>query len=416
MDKRSNWREFQAILDEHNIKSLYHYTDRDNVESIIQNGGLFSWADCQERGINISKPGGDDLSHSIEKRCGIDNFVHLAFTDHHPMMAVAIEEGRISNPVILEIDPSILFESETLFSNMRATRVNAHVGDTSEDLKQIHFDSALVDNPSDLDAFERPYFQAEVLIKSFVPLGYITNIESFGIPVEQILSGKETVTTIVTKEDINNGIEDEFGAVYSTDGKRLLRGPNLNHTTYIIRYGTQVVCDRAFSWLNSLTSITIPDSVTHIGNEAFVSCLKLKNVTIPDSVTHIGDEAFKWCEGLTNITISNSITQIRNGVFLRCWCLTSITIPDSVTHIGYEAFALCRRLTNITIPDSVTHIDHRAFADSGLISITIPNSVISIGNEVFFLCEDLSEIHIPNGSYNKFKEMLPSFEGKFIEA
>lgn len=54
-NKRSNWNDFKEILDQHHIIRLYHFTDRDNLESIINNGGLYSWADCDEKGIKIPK-------------------------------------------------------------------------------------------------------------------------------------------------------------------------------------------------------------------------------------------------------------------------------------------------------------------------------------------------------------------------
>lgn len=60
MEKKSNWQEYDAVIAQHGIKKLYHFTDRDNLESIIQNGGLYSWADCKEKGITIAKPRGSD--------------------------------------------------------------------------------------------------------------------------------------------------------------------------------------------------------------------------------------------------------------------------------------------------------------------------------------------------------------------
>lgn len=56
MSKRNNWEDFKNILEQHHITTLYHFTDRDNLENIIKNGGLFSWKDCEERGITIPKP------------------------------------------------------------------------------------------------------------------------------------------------------------------------------------------------------------------------------------------------------------------------------------------------------------------------------------------------------------------------
>ena len=109
MEKRTNWQEFKEVLNRYNIKKLYHFTDRDNLENIIKHGGLFSWADCESRGINIPKPGGSDTSRALDRRDGLQKYVRVSFTTQHPMMYVAMNDGRISNPVILEIDPEVIF-------------------------------------------------------------------------------------------------------------------------------------------------------------------------------------------------------------------------------------------------------------------------------------------------------------------
>ena len=102
---------------------------------------------------------------------------------------------------------------------------------------------------------------------------------------------QEKIDTSCTAEDIANGIVDEFGVIYSKDGKRLLKCENRTITHYKIKPGTQIICDVAF-WLCSITSVTIPDSVTSIGNYAFSGCYSLKSVTIPKSIKTIGKDAF----------------------------------------------------------------------------------------------------------------------------
>ena len=131
----------------------------------------------------------------------------------------------------------------------------------------------------------------------------------------------------------------------------------------------------------------------------------LTSITIPNSVTEIGGSAFEGCSGLTSITIPNSVTSIGSSAFYRCSSLTSITIPNSVTSIGYEAFRECSGLTFITIPSSVTSIGDGAFEGCrGLTSITIPNSVTEIGGYAFYRCSSLTSMTAPAAFFDTQEE------------
>ena len=139
------------------------------------------------------------------------------------------------------------------------------------------------------------------------------------------------------------------------------------------------------------TNITIPNTVTSIGQEAFRSMYGITSVTITSNVTSIGNNAFYNCTGLTSVTIPNGT--IGQYAFQYCYGLTSLTIGTGVTTIGNYAFNGCSGLTSVTIPDSVTSVGTYAFeACSSLTSVTIGTGLTSIGNYAFRSCSSLQTI------------------------
>ena len=157
-------------------------------------------------------------------------------------------------------------------------------------------------------------------------------------------------------------------------------------------YPVTSVGANAFSG-TSLTSVTIPNGVTSIGQTAFYDCTSLTSVTIPNSVIGIGEAAFDECTSLTNVTIPNGVTSIGGAAFIDCTNLTSVTIPNGVIGIGEAAFDGCTSLTSMTIPHSVTGIGEYAFSGSGLTNVTIPNGVTSIGAFAFENCTGLTSAY-----------------------
>ncbi len=235
------------------------------------------------------------------------------------------------------------------------------------------------------------------------------------------------ISTKVTKEELDNAIEDEFGGIYSKDGKKLLYAPTSLKGSYRIREGTKIVSDNAFIYRSALEAIEIPDSVTDIGNSAFSCCSSLASIEIPHRVTSIGIKAFSSCLALKNIEIPDSVTSMNGNPFvdwhgtlkiqspnfcyengmlldirhnaLIAYCSNSpvCSIPDGVMHIGNRAFCCCSSLKTIVIPNSVNTIEESAFAGcSFLESIEIPNSVNTIGTYAFAHCSSLKTIVIPD--------------------
>ena len=194
MAYKNNYDEFKKLIEQHHITTLYHFTDRENLESIIKNGGLYSWADCEHKGISISKPGGSLDSRNLDKRDNLQNFVRVSFVREHPMMYVAMNDGRISNPVVLEIDPEVIYWQDSLYADRNATKNGALVGSSIDDFSQLHFNSFKAKKHFDLDADEQKFYQAEVLVKNHIPLQFIKNIGNFGFTIPSQSAQMQTKT------------------------------------------------------------------------------------------------------------------------------------------------------------------------------------------------------------------------------
>ena len=173
LNKKTNWREFQKVLQENNITSFYHFTCQQNIKSIIQNGGLYSWFYADSNGIQIPFPGGDTLSRSLDTKYGLKDYVRLSFCNNHPMQYRLNNRGVIL--VLLEIDLEVAYFNETQFSNINAADSNHKHGFNIENLLQVKF-SATKRNYLRNDDPDFKFHQAEVLVKTWVPIEYITNL------------------------------------------------------------------------------------------------------------------------------------------------------------------------------------------------------------------------------------------------
>ena len=143
-------------------------------------------------------------------------------------------------------------------------------------------------------------------------------------------------------------------------------------------------------------SYTVPEGTERISSYAFCNCKQLTSVILPDSLTDMGEETFIRCESLTEITIPDGVTRIGNKAFEDCVSLVRITIPDSIVSIGEEAFFFCKSLTEFTIPAGVSRIERETFSNCrSLAQITIPEGVTSIASGAFDLCKSLESIAIP---------------------
>ncbi len=185
LTNKSNWQDFAQVLQANGITILYHFTDRVNIASIKQNGGLFSWHYCDNNGIDILRPGGSFQSRQNDTTNGKRDFVRLAFNKEHPMLYIAQKDERITSPVWLEIKIDVAFWELTEFADKNAAAFKSYTPNIGKDLqflKNIRFDilsKAKTYKHYNLAEEEKPYNQAEVLVKTWIPIKYITNINQF---------------------------------------------------------------------------------------------------------------------------------------------------------------------------------------------------------------------------------------------
>jgi hypothetical protein len=214
-------------------------------------------------------------------------------------------------------------------------------------------------------------------------------------------SYRQQINTLVLGDNVST-----IGS-YAFHGCNNLKG-GLTISNTVTKIGQQ-----AFRYCHGLTSVTIGNNVTEIGAAAFGACLNLKTLTIGNSVKEIGQGAFLSCKELESVTIPNSVITINGSAFRECSKLTSLIIGNSLESIGEWAFYDCNSLSSVILPNSATAISRYAFARcSGLVSITIPNSVTIIGHDAFW--ETPWYNNLPNGLVYinnvlyKYKGTMPS--------
>ncbi|KAK8883615.1 hypothetical protein M9Y10_042709 [Tritrichomonas musculus] len=242
---------------------------------------------------------------------------------------------------------------------------------------------------------EEPDFEVKELIE------YLTNFENISIELkypsvsfdknyESVLklkykTGERIKISIfisgVTKTDMKFRNDENIDSVVFDTDVKVISGEQL---------GFRYTGGGSFCECSSLTRITIPSSVTSIGDYAFTRCLLLTQINIPTSVTSIGEGSFSGCSALAEISIPPSVTIIKRASFFGCSLLklVSFTVPSSVAKIEEYAFYGCSSLTEISIPSSVSEMGDCAFSEcQSLTKIYIPSSITTMGKGVFNKCK-----------------------------
>ena len=172
---KQNYQRFKDYLETNNVSFFFHFTDIRNIESIKKNGGLYSWRYCEEHDIHIENAGGDETSKYLDTKHGLDDYVRLSFCTDHPMAWRLKQDG--CTLVLLKIKVDVAWLQGTLFSDINAADNAHHHGPSLDDLKRVDINAARMHYLPNTSEFFKKH-QAEVLVKTHVPLEYIVNIDN----------------------------------------------------------------------------------------------------------------------------------------------------------------------------------------------------------------------------------------------
>ncbi len=204
------------------------------------------------------------------------------------------------------------------------------------------------------------------------------------VPQKSTTMGLDLVFTTYKREEFSlNGMGD------ATDKELVIPGFYNDCPVTMIKA-------EAFDGCSTLTSITIPETVTSIGENAFRGCTGL--IQTENGVSYVGGWVVACDPCLTNVTLRNGTVGIADKAFVGCNVLESIVLPASMRSIGAFAFSGCSNLSSVTLSSGLERIGNSAFAECRLLrSIELPSSLRSIGTDAFSYCRSLKSIEIPEG-------------------
>lgn len=180
---KKEWKIIEQTLKNNGINKLYHYTDENNIRSIIKKGGLYSWKTCDKLGIQIPKSGGNQATRKIDETNNLDNFIKLSFNKGNQMQYIATEDSRIDNLVFLEIDPKVCFWMTTQFSDANPHNKRADYGPSLSHFQNIKLKYAKLKTYVNRDSnpTKHRHKHAEILVFQHIPLKYITSLKGTGM-------------------------------------------------------------------------------------------------------------------------------------------------------------------------------------------------------------------------------------------
>lgn len=166
----------QATLKKYGIDGIWHFTDRSNIQSIIDNQGLLSLTESKRRAVRISIPGGNQWSHDADRIKGVDQYVHLAFISDHPMLYAAKQDGRIKDPVWIKIKPDVLENALVRYTAEVSNKKGVPLLTAEQAIAQIDFEvlfSRTDWKDPQIQARRKVAMKSEILIPTQVAFGML---------------------------------------------------------------------------------------------------------------------------------------------------------------------------------------------------------------------------------------------------
>lgn len=351
-------------------------------------------------------------------------------TDIHPMIEVnkipttQSENNTLVVPIEDETNPSETVEITEIPTEPETTTVDISYEGEYGNLRYLVKDGEVIITGCFMQDMTNVEIPSEIDGFPVTTIGngafYGENLVSISFPnsITKIKAGAFDYTPWLSKKREENPIVIENNILISWDKTK-------NETDVIIPDGVISIAGRVFKDYD-MVSVTIPNSVVYIGDEAFSECYYLSNVIMSDNITEIGDKAFNGCTKLTSITIPNGTKSIGDYAFAGCEKLVDVTIADSIMSAGCYVFGgqfgettpwleekrkenpivvvgsvVIDGITcngDVIIPDNVTEIAEEAFWGSELNSITFPDSIVKIGDSAFGNCKNLSSVVIPKNT------------------
>lgn len=196
------------------------------------------------------------------------------------------------------------------------------------------------------------------------------------------------MTTAFCQEEFDHDVWDSENCLsYSADGKRLLDAENFP-SEVTVKEGCEVICDDVFSFQDYMAGLKIGEEIPLEDRSSY-----LETIHLPNSVTHIGCNAFAECGELLSIKLPTGLVSIGESAFVDCWQLERISMPAKLKVIGPRAFQGCINLYHVKLNKGLEEIGEEAFDD----------------------CESLETIIIPHGTLDHFMKLLPKELYQFLE-